>query len=179
MLEQQDFFSRGLHSPHRRRRQEGKGWKNRSSCMISKEPFVLFFVAALGNQRHFRLLPTPEMLSLSHFLLSFSLKWFERGILLFWKSHPNLFPNHIHSCFSQLILPRNTYSHAGFAYASLEPSTTDRKQIKLGGKVPFQGNYQSFEMQPIWPVFWSLPAWRPTKVNDVVINVNPAEFSLN
>lgn len=50
---------------NRRGRQEGKWWKNLSSRMISKEAFVLFFMAALGNQRHFRFLPTPEMLSLA------------------------------------------------------------------------------------------------------------------
>ena len=54
---------------------------------------------------------------------------------------------------TQLILPRNTYAHKEFAYASTEPYTTDRKQIKLGGKTPFQGNYETFEMQPILPVF--------------------------
>lgn len=45
-----------------------KGWKSLSSWVISKEPFVLLF--APWNQKHLNSLPTPEMLSWSHFLLS-------------------------------------------------------------------------------------------------------------
>lgn len=80
------------------------------------------------------------MLSLSHFLLSEVVL----DSLLLYNSHPILFPNHIHPCFSQLILPRNTYSHGEFAYASREPYTADRKQIKLGEKVSFQGSCKTF-----------------------------------
>lgn len=57
-----------------RKERGGKIWAVEWSA---KNPFFFSsWLAALGNQRHFRLLPTPEMLSLSHFLLSFSLKWF-------------------------------------------------------------------------------------------------------
>lgn len=162
---------------HGRKWEREAGRIDGGSEQLSDKQSTFSFSFTLWNQRHCRLRPTPEMLSLSHFLLS-SLKWFSMVIVLFWHSGPILFPNHNHSCFSQLLLPRNTYSLVEFAYASLEASTMNRKQIKLGG-----GEWGSpLKWQDLWHAacfvtFLMLPAWRPSQANDVVTKVvNPVEF---
>lgn len=53
----------------------------------------------------------------------------------FSKPHPSmLFSAH----------PPQKHSHGEFAYASVEPYTADRKQIKRGEKVSFQGSCKTF-----------------------------------